>query len=388
MNKKINLINKKIKFLFTNFNFEDTISEAFEIDEEEENVRIAFPIEEEFTDYSFDDFISYTDSIEQIEYDLDDGWVRCGKYLQQIIDIKDYTCDYSRIPVYHNGSYEISVKDSPLLVALIATKVSGYNEDYGIYPCCNYIVVEVKYYDTSFVKKETEIISQYLYDVSRLTNNSVLRTSFKEFPDDSYLDDEPEVLLKELTPYSCVMDQYVKAIHNSEEKYKFLELYKILEFFAPSIANRGSYSAINDILSNHKNGTFTNSEIDKLLKIGQENCRAIKDDKLVNTILKFMGISKIEKFIPKETSCQKLNQLKKSDVGFDRLKPKELNNFISKLANVIYHTRCQIAHGKSNYELKGDECSEDILDELNLFMERLCQELIKWNGSLPEERRL
>ncbi len=57
------------------------------------------------------------------------------------------------------------------------------------------------------------------------------------------------------------------------------------------------------------------------------------------------------------------------------------------LGNILYSTRNQIVHAKSNYSANGLECPEEDLKDLNNFMHKACYSLIKWYNRLPDYQK-
>ena len=56
----------------------------------------------------------------------------------------------------------------------------------------------------------------------------------------------------------------------------------------------------------------------------------------------------------------------------------------NKVAAILYATRNSIVHAKANYEPTGDECPQEDLFQLNIFMRKLCKDLIFWKDKHPE----
>lgn len=76
------------------------------------------------------------------------------------------------------------------------------------------------------------------------------------------------------------------------------------------------------------------------------------------------------------------------DVIITALKATDKDNIDKEIGRVLYSTRNQIVHAKSNYCPTGYECKEDDMEQLNCFMKKLCQCLIIWNNRQPDEYRL
>ena len=69
------------------------------------------------------------------------------------------------------------------------------------------------------------------------------------------------------------------------------------------------------------------------------------------------------------------------DYDIDQEKQIGISNF---LGSVIYSTRNQIVHAKSNYVQDNYECPTQDLGQFNIFIKHACYASIKWYNRLPQ----
>ena len=79
----------------------------------------------------------------------------------------------------------------------------------------------------------------------------------------------------------------------------------------------------------------------------------------------------------KETKASK----QQSAIGIVAEKERTIKN---KVAVILYATRNSIVHAKANFKPTENECPEKDLYQLNIFMRKLCKDLISWKDKHPE----
>lgn len=71
-----------------------------------------------------------------------------------------------------------------------------------------------------------------------------------------------------------------------------------------------------------------------------------------------------------------------------KTKKETKTRIINSLGKVLYDTRNEIVHAKSNFNPTGFECNGDDLNELNEFMHLACYSTIKWYNRLPKHLKI
>ncbi|MFT6906767.1 MAG: hypothetical protein ACJAS1_003437, partial [Oleiphilaceae bacterium] len=69
--------------------------------------------------------------------------------------------------------------------------------------------------------------------------------------------------------------------------------------------------------------------------------------------------------------------------------PQKITTASNMAAKIIYKTRNNVVHAKSNFDKAGDEiASEEEFVELNTFMKEACSQSIRWYSRLPEHQKI
>ena len=399
----IGIINERLERLYKIFSL-DEIEEPVKVGDDV--ICIHFPEEHETIEYSISDFLMYTEDVESI-IKINSSTVRNSRIVQTIVDIDDYFLNYININnnSLEDSKFKLRLCSNPFLIGLVASKEKKYEEDYGITPCSRYLVVEIIYSDKSFVldeQYETELIKRYLFYISTKYNRSISIGEMidvdafflpDEF-DDEIIEEESDELLNisngSLLKYSSLMDMYTEALSVGDPEIKYLYFYKIIEHCSPIVSKLKAYDMLNkklDLL------TFKNRDykyLDSIFELTREYDTSLRDSELVNTVLsECIDIVELYEYLP-ETIKRKLSkkhQYKNTSLSysFDLTKLTSIKQGISQ---ILYSTRNNIVHAKSNYELTGDECKYEEMGDLNIFISKVCFCLIAWNDRQPEMFRI
>jgi hypothetical protein len=76
-------------------------------------------------------------------------------------------------------------------------------------------------------------------------------------------------------------------------------------------------------------------------------------------------------------------KLNPKDINYN-LSQEHIDSIFQQLGKILYSTRNNIVHAKSNYSKDGFECSEEDLSQLNLFLTKATYQIILWNDKLPK----
>lgn len=366
----------------------DILYRHFHIDPAEENVcigdehiYIAYPDDdEEHTFYCVDDFMRYTEDLDNIRV-IGNHSVVCGNTRQTIIKVDGYYYN-SLVPhvQFETEYFSLRIVDIPFLIGIIASRDGIYNEDFGVLPCSSYMAVELVFKDGVKIEEETCVntIKQCLYYIACNYNVPISIGEFMSW-DDLY-DEECEISENpliiqpaQLSPYCRAMEYYISGLMSDDAELSFLFFYKVIEYFAPSAYKRTTYEQLNQKIDELQSVDKCANDFEEIIRIVGKYKDSIKDNRLTQTVLEccVSDMTRLRSFLPDALSVQLGNQ-----------------NIIKEIADIIYSTRNNIVHAKSNYSSTRKECPGDILDDLNVFMSELCKHLIEWNSRQPREFQL
>ncbi len=372
----IKTIDERIKIIKEKFSMEFGYKDPNSIEE----IRLFEPEEDLYNDsFDVDAFLNYTENIQEL-VKIDETSVRCGRFRQTIVYEDDsFVKCYPSLIV---GDCKLSIVYQPFFVGIISF-LEGYDSDH---PYSFYTAVELEYIGENRMTEEEEtiLIKRYLYDVSSKLGYSVSIATFHNWldfskEDESFSKYKNQVLrIDSIPPYTKAMDYYISALSTSDDAIRFLMYYKVIEYFYQRVLMKEYYEKCIEAKNfdefeflNHKEFFKSGEEI--IPKTILRNC--IESNEMVS--LYGLLPEKIQK------DLKKYNKLKKDESIIGKLN--EIKNGIS---SILYSTRNSIVHAKTNYKPKGNECPEEDMEELNEFMDKLCQCIFAWNGRQAENYRL
>ena len=185
------------------------------------------------------------------------------------------------------------------------------------------------------------------------------------------------------------MDYYVEGLSIGKQDIKYLHLYKIIEYFSPIVSKKTSYEQLNQRLDALQVIDRDSEYLESIFTLTKQYEVSLKDKELANTVLnECIDITSLFSFLP-----DKLQKNISKNCQFDMKYIASLNSVKveavkKEIAGILYATRNSIVHAKSNYTVTGKECLEDDLEQLNIFMARLCECLFVWNGRQSKELML
>lgn len=226
-------------------------------------IEVSFPHNEESTIYNVSDFLLYVDDLETIKK-VGQSTVRSSLSRQSLIDIDEFTFDKLNMDqnvIVKEGDYRIRLVKNPFLIGYINSIEGNYNKRYGLWPCSLYVAIEIVY-ENSYVllpeDEENELLKSALFYWSTkysksLTFGTMLTLEDCEDYEDMDEDDNENsniswTNIKEILPYSPLMDMYVEAMGIKVSKIRFLYFYKIIEYISPIVAKRKSYELLSQKL--------------------------------------------------------------------------------------------------------------------------------------------
>ena len=179
---------------------------------------------------------------------------------------------------------------------------------------------------------------------------------------------------------------FLSAVQIHEPALKFLNFYKVLEFFSPVAANLETYNLMRMKLDS---AVINEAEyIKDIIDLAVNSKDRFTDEGLIitsfNKCFDFIGLSGLLP-ISIIKNIKKTLQIEKIDYSLND----EKNVSAKKIAaRIIYSTRNQIVHAKSNFSIKGNEVPTSELDQLNEFMKASASQAIRWYSRLPNHQKL
>lgn len=361
----------------------------------DEYIYIQFPVEEDrIPEFKVDDFWEYSEDIESLRI-VDNSTVRTNMIRQTILN---HTDDFYFLPIFHSyidtNDFKLSIISDPFYIGLIASKEGRYNEDYGVFPCSSYKAVELIYKSENHlsIKEEDILIKQLLFYLSNKYQVSFrlgeYLTWYDYFNDGEEKESELENDLREkLVPYSVAMEMYTEALSVVNVEIRFLYFYKIIEYFSPVVAKKRSYELLNQKLDTLSEVVKDYWYLESIFDLTRKYDQSIKDKELANTVIGgCVNIVELYFYLPDNIKRILMREYHFEEI--DAIDDKQRIGVIKKISNILYSTRNNFVHAKSNYRENGDECDVDDMEQLNVFMSKLCYDLFLWNGLQEESLRV
>lgn len=384
MNKKtIKTIDERIRIIEQCFGVE------FEFDEADEKIYLGTSEDNLFNEEGIgvESFLDYTENIKEL-IKIDNTSVRCGKFRQTIVFESESLVKY--YPSLETEECKLSIVYQPFFVGIIALQEGYDKED----PYSFYSAVELEYLGEKRLTEEEEtiLIRRYLYGVSSKLGYSISIDTFHNWPyfskeDESFSKYKDQLLsMDNIPPYTKAMDYYNEALGAMNADIQFLSFYKVLEYFSPSVSKKEYYEEMNKRLDAMNILSRTYEDINGLQELSKKYEKSLRDNEIPFTILSnCVDLETLFHYLPKkiQLKLKKDNGIRKDDMIDGKL-----SEIRKELGKILYDTRNSIVHAKSNYQPTGYECSEEDMDKLNEFMDKLCQCVFVWNGRQAENYRL
>jgi len=167
-------------------------------------------------------------------------------------------------------------------------------------------------------------------------------------------------------------------------EYRILTYTKIIEYVSLTVVRK---DMLNKTLTKLNSARVLRPDASYILELEQifDDSKNNKKDShsirlAINTCC---DIYELRRYIP-----QTLNIVDKKLIDSDLLSEQEKNSYLDKLANVISDTRNMIAHAKTNYKLKGNECPAELYPQFADCMRIIAIQLIRWFSMQHEDSRI
>ncbi len=375
---QIKLLKDKLDFLMEKYEIDapnftqlinDDFSELEDYDFSDEMVDIGMNDEADTLSYTVEDMLRYLENIDELQYDEKSAWTRNIK--QYIVAVDEWAVEKVNLTRFSltSETLKISFVENPFYIGVAAVDQGIADDNYGITPCSNYVAAEFEYLDNSSLAKDEEIrvLKQFLHTVSIETGIALKLGQFFFFDYDYYDIDEDDVSrnirinygMEDLLFYTKAMDYFSKAIEIEDEEIKYLHFYKIIEYFSPVASKKSAYSMLNLRLDALRVKSRDQKYLESIFQLTRDYDTSLKDKELATTVLRECADS-LELFDVLPQSIQKPIK-KRLHVQKDilALNPSEKEGIDKEIGQILYSTRNQIVHAKSNYRPTGYECNID-----------------------------
>lgn len=341
------------------------------------------------------DFFLYTDELASLKV-VDDSTVRTARIRQTAIDYTNGGYDEIHFHDSFVGeNFTVSVVKHPVLIGCVNNKDEWTKGARGG-PCSSVNAIEFRYNSVDDVlspEQEDDIIQGVLFTISDKYNRPfavglrdvrkyIYRIELK-LPSEKFRFVDNNVA--SLPHYSPMFDFYTQALQVKNDDIKFLYFYKVIEYISPIVAKVKVHEELCRKLASGIPATGNVGYLDSIFSLTRTHDKSIKDSELAKTVMEQCDIVKLYEFLPGwvRKRCPKETRARKQQhaIGMTAEKERAIKN---KVAAILYATRNSIVHAKANYEPTGDECPQEDLFQLNIFMRKLCKDLIFWKDKHPE----
>lgn len=380
-------IREAIKYLISNY-------ELDEIDDDEirlGNAKIYIPFPRESITHTIDEFVKYIDEYSSLEI-IDNTTVKTNRFTQKVVlsSAKPINYIYDEINLEYDNLNSIKIRliENPILIGLAASKIGVYDK-YAT-PCSSYHAVEIEYKSQHHRLPHTEeekILNSYLFELSFRVKDAIVYSKISE---SGYYDDYEEkskisVKLNDLMEFNDGMQLYTKALTTYDTEIVFIYFYKIIEYYSPIVSRITSYELMTKKLDSIKTQNLTSDFLKSIFSLAQSYNLSQSDGELASTVLsECVDVVELYKYLPStiQKKISKAVQFENGsiDYSFSKEKLLAISNLIGK---ILYSTRNQIVHAKSNYQSNNFECPPENLAELNNFLSIATYNIIRWYSRLP-----
>lgn len=366
-----------------------------------EAIDLTLPDEPEYLDIAIDDFFKYMSELSSLSV-VDSGSVRTTHIRQATIDtIKrgwHVVDDKLKSYVFEGDDYNVRIIEKPFLVGIQNIIDSNYDEDYGVYPCSNYLALELEYTGETImsIDEENEVFDRITFFLGQKIGDAVYRTDFidvhdvvDDFDDVQLVAKDEVVNIKTLTKSTPLTKLYEQAKRAEDVEIRFLYFYKIIEYISPVVAKMNAYENLNKRLDLLATCERDYKFLDSIFAISRKYDEDVKDDFLcISVIQTCVDVIPIWYLFPESKQKTIKKNLGASEVSDESLSVDQLRSLQKQVANILYATRNKIVHAKSNFVSKGLEFSIEEMESANEIMAIVANSIIKWNERQTDYYRI
>lgn len=360
----------------------------YDIDSNTDEIYLQFPQDDdELNTYHYKEIKTYFDQIENIQI-INENKVISNKITQRVIEMNKNFYYYIYLGLFENNldnGIKLRIRDSPLLIGIAAVQTKQFNKYNS--PCSRHTAVEIIYPSKEMRltdEEEDKMLISYFFEIANRFKVSIKYSSF-HLKDESYEEDEDHFInIHRLENYNFGMDLFIKANSSLSEDLKYLFYYKIFEYFAPIYTKIEAYDLLKKKLDNVNSQHHDANYLSSFFDLTRKYDKSLRDKDLIKSLLNnTFDLVDLYKYIPDSIKIKKI----KTKILSYKTPKDSIDRICDILGDILYSTRNQIVHAKSNYDSNGLECDENDLKELNNFMHHASYSLIRWYNRLPDYQK-
>lgn len=376
------------------------------VGDEIDGISLSFPDDVYSAHYEIEEFLDYMSDIDSYK-EVDKTTSRTDHIRQTVLyfryngydQYEDKLLSYSFVDI----DYIVRIVKQPMLIGM-ANSLNGNSDDDLCLGCTEpYIALELKYTGKNRLTKEKEdrLFERITFFLTKELKTSIYVTTVRDVRaawNEVYLEDEDEednalmkIKVKDLIGYSPMLRLYKQALATEDPEIRFLQFYKIIEHISPVVAKMEAYDKLNKRLDMLASSERDYKYLDSLISITRKYDTDIKDEYLaISVIQKCVDVIPLWEHLPAKLQKQIRSSLhiQGNEINDENVKDEQLASLQKQIANILYSTRNNIVHAKSNYiptslELQGEELTEG-----NIMMDKIAMSIIQWNERQPETYRV
>lgn len=403
-------IEQYLEQLETVFNVENDFSEDIEPVQSGgyhiTGISVRFPDDMDYAFYTVDEFLDYMSDIDTFE-EVDKSTARTSHVRQSVIyfrynGFENYE-DRLKAFDFSGEGFKVKVIKKPFLIGLVNAKNGNSDSNLGLGSMDPYIALEMKYTGKDRLKKKDEdkLFERITFFLSKELNTSIyiipvrdVREAWDEiYPDEDEIEEPANTTVKvrDLISYSPMLKLYKQALATEDLEIRFLQFYKIIEHISPVVARLEAYDKLNKRLDILASSERDYKYLDSLFSITRKYDTDVKDDYLaISVIQSCVDVIPLWGYLPEKLRKQIKStlHLQTDDITDDSIKDEQLASLQKQIANILYATRNNIVHAKSNYTPNGLELQGDELIDGNKMMDIIAMSIIQWNERQPAAYRI
>lgn len=381
---------KEIKIFIEKLNkiLGSSVPYNYDLDYSTDEIYIQFPHDDdELNSYHVEEIRTYFDEIDSIDI-IDDNKVISNTITQRVIEMNRSFYYYIYLGLFENdleNGIKLRIRDSPLLIGIAAVQMKQFDK-YNP-PCSRHAAVEIIYPSKEMRLSDNEedlMLTSYFFEIANKFKVSIKYSSFhlKDENDENVENDF--LTIHKLEDYNFGMDLFIKANGSLSEDLKYLFYYKIFEYFAPIYTKIEAYDLLKKKLDNVNSQNHNSNYLSSFFDLARKYDKSLRDKELIKSLLNnTFDLIDLYDYIPKNI---RIKTIKTPTISYKTSK-ESIDRICDILGDILYSTRNQIVHAKSNYNFNGLECDEIDLQELNNFMHHASYSLIKWYNRLPDYQK-
>lgn len=371
-----------------------------------DGISLGFPDDAYSAHYEIEEFLDYMSDIDTFK-EIDKTTSRTDHIRQTVLYFRYNGLDqYDDKLLSYNfvgNDYTVRIVKQPILIGMANSLNNNSDDDLGLGCTEPYIALELKYTGNTRLKEEEEegLFERITFFLTKELKTSIYVTTVRDVRaawDEVYIEDEDEegnamtkIRVKDLIGYSPMLKLYKQALATEDPEIRFLQFYKIIEHISPVVAKMEAYDKLNKRLDMLASSERDYKYLDSLFSITRKFDLDVKDDYLaISVIQKCIDVIPLWDHLPEKLQKQIRSNLHIQDkeVNDENIKDEQIASLQKQIANILYSTRNNIVHAKSNYIPTGLELQGDELIEGNIMMDKIAMSIIQWNERQPEAYRV